>query len=246
MDLTKEDSTVNKITENTICYDDLMDYWYYNSVESDTAIYQDYENDKELTLNKDQEYLIQKYIGERQTRRDKLGRAFEFIDYSFELSTSFRIMREFKRHRLTSSIYPAVVTARNSYDSFIFPIEIIQNKRLFDAYKKLIDKSFELYQKIVNKAGYVTAQYVLPLSTRCNYISKINARELDYIFGLRTTPQTHDEFRCLCQGMFTLVKTVHPNISKLLSFTDMNTYNLGRIKSEYRTHQKKSLDIAPR
>jgi thymidylate synthase ThyX len=143
-------------------------------------------------------------------------------------------MREFKRHRTLSAIYPQVITPRNSYDSFIFPFEIVQNKDLFDIYRNLIDKSFGLYQKIVKKAGYVTAQYVLPLSTRCNYLAKINLRELDYLLSLRTTPQAHQEFRTLCQNMYSLVKIIHPNVSKLLTFVDMNTYNLGRLRSEHK------------
>jgi hypothetical protein len=35
-----------------------------------------------------------------------------------------------------------------------------------------------------------------------------------------------------------LIKTVHPNLSKLLTFVDLNDYDLGRLKSEYKRELK--------
>jgi thymidylate synthase ThyX len=235
----KKNNFVNRITENEITFDDLIEYFYYTKTENDRNVCQDGDSEM-LFFNKDQEFLLKKYMGDRKSRRDKLGRAFEFVHYSFELSSSFRIMREFKRHRTLSAIYPKVLTARNSYDSFIFPIEIIRHKDLFDVYKNLIDKSFNLYQKIVAKSGYVTAQYVLPLSVRCNYLAKINIRELDYLLSLRTTAQAHEEFRKLAQEMYFAIKLMHPNIVKLFKFVDFGRYDLGRLSAETKREIKLS------
>ncbi len=238
-DFTNIDTTVNKITENTISFNDINAYWEENADIKDNPIYQDYEDKNKNTINKEQNYLINKYVQNRRSRRDKLGRAFEFIDYTFSISSSFRMMREFKRHRVGSFLYPQVVTARNSYDSFIFPPIFIKNKPLFDEYKHLIEQSFGLYNKIVKKSNdYHTAQYVLPLGTRTNYVAKMNMRALDHLLSLRTTPQALEEFRQVAQGIYQLLLVIHPNLIKLFRFVDMGNHELGRIKSEYRTQFK--------
>lgn len=229
--------TSNRVTENTLTFENIQEYWTANRDVNDTPAYQNYKDPDIFTITKDQHYLLNKYIGNRDSRRKKLGRAFEMIDYLFQISSSFRIMREAKRHRLASSIYPEVVTARNSFDSFIFPLSIIQNQELFEAYKHLIEECYKLYTKVAKK-DYMAAQYCLPLATRCEYLMKMNFRELDHFLSLRTTPQAHPEIRSIAQGMYDLIYTIHPNLGKLLKFVDKENYNLGRIKSEYYRQRK--------
>jgi thymidylate synthase ThyX len=232
-DFNHVETKVNKTTENTLCFNDINGYWEDNNEIKDSPIYQDYLDRNKSTINKEQDYLIRRYTGDRKSRRDKLGRAFEFIDYTFEVSSSFRIMREFKRHRLASSLYPQVITARNSFDSFIFPNLFIQNQHLFDEYKYLIEKSFDLYSKFIKKSegDYITAQYILPLGVRSNYITKMNFRELEYMLSLRTTPQAHEELRHICQGIYNLLLIIHPNLMKICKFVDLDDYSLGRLKA---------------
>lgn len=233
------DTTVNKTTENTLSFNDINAYWEENASIKDNTIYQDYEDKNKNTINKEQNYIINKYVQNRKNRRDRLGRAFEFIDYTFAVSSSFRMMREFKRHRIGSFLYPQVITARNSFDSFIFPPIFIKNKPLFDEYKNLIEQSFALYNKIIKKSNdYHTAQYVLPLGVRTDYVTKMNMRALDHLLSLRTTPQALEEFRQVAQGIYSLLLVIHPNLIKLFKFVDMNNHELGRIKSEYRTQYK--------
>lgn len=233
------DTTVNKTTENTLTFNDINAYWEENASIKDSTIYQDYEDKSKNTINKEQNYIINKYVQNRRNRRDRLGRAFEFIDYTFSISSSFRMMREFKRHRVGAFLYPQVVTARNSFDSFIFPPIFLKNKPLFDEYKYLIEQSFGLYNKIIKKSNdYHTAQYVLPLGVRTDYVAKMNMRALDHLLSLRTTPQALEEFRQVAQLIYQLLLVIHPNLIKLFRFVDLGSYELGRIKSEYRTQYK--------
>lgn len=227
------------ISENMLSFNDLMAYFSETAVMNDNLTL-DYNSDKS-TMDKEQEFLIKRYIGERLTRRDKIGRAFEFINYIFEVSSSAKVMRESKRHRLGSYLYPQVITARNSYDSFIFPDLIQQNRDLFDSYRSLIDDSFGLYKKIIDKSNdYHTAQYVLIAGTRCNYTMNVNLRELDHYLSIRTMPAAHEEIRQVCQDIYIALKTVHPNIARLLEFVDLNEYNIGRLQAETRKNQKLS------
>ncbi len=141
-DFNNVDIALNNITENSLSFNDIMAYWEENNTIQDNIIYQDYADNTKSTINKEQDFLIKKYIGNRKNRRDKLGRATEFIDYCFEVSTSFRIMREFKRHRIGSFLYPKVISTKNSFGNYIFPDLIVKNTHLFNEYKYLIVQSF--------------------------------------------------------------------------------------------------------
>lgn len=229
----------NTISENTLSFNEYIAYFGETAVMNDNLTL-DYNSNKS-TMDKEQEFLIKRYIGERLNRRNKLGRAFEFINYIIEVSSSAKVMRESKRHRLGSYLYPQIITARNSYDSFIFPSLIQQNRDLFDSYKSLIDDSFTLYKKIVDKSNdYHTAQYALIAGTRCNYTMNVNLRELDHYLSIRTIPHAHEEIRQVCQDIYIALKTVHPNIARLLEFVDMSDYNLGRITAEFKKNKKLS------
>ncbi|HEX5519758.1 MAG TPA: FAD-dependent thymidylate synthase [Candidatus Nitrosocosmicus sp.] len=231
------DTTVNKSTENTLSFNDFIAYFNETSQMGDN-LHIDYNSNK-TSIDKEQEYLIKRYIGERQNRRQRLGRSFEFIQYIIEVSSSAKIMRESKRHRLGSFLYPSIITARNSYDSFIFPQMVQDNKDMFDTYKDLIDDSFRLYKKIIDKSNdYNTAQYALIAGTRCNYVMNVNFRELDHYLSIRTIPQAHEEIRLVAQQIYHLLNTVHPNITKFLNFVDTKYYPLGRLEYEYNKNRK--------
>ena len=235
------DTSVNRTTENTLTFNDINAYWEENNTIKDNPIYQDYLDKNKSTINKEQNFIINKYVENRKSRRDKLGRPFEFIDYTMELSSSFRVYRDLKRHRQMSLISSPLVTARNSYSSFIFPDLYIKNQHLFNEYKHLIDESFKLYNKIIKKSNdYHTAQYVLPTGVRHNYLIKTNLRHLDHMLSLRTQPSGMDEYRQICQGIYSLLMVIHPNLLKILKFVDMSQYPLGRLKAETRKEYKLS------
>ncbi len=44
--------------------------------------------------------LIRAYVGERENRRHKPGRAFERIDYRFDVLTDYGAFRDLQRHRM--------------------------------------------------------------------------------------------------------------------------------------------------
>lgn len=232
---------INEISENTLRYNDFLTYFEETQEGDDITLYQDYDSNN-LLLNRDQQYLITEYTKNRDTRRDTLGRAFEMVDYIFDISSSFRVFRDIKRHRLNTLIRSPVITTRNSFDNYIFPSYILKNEHLLKEYKHLIEKSYSLYEKVikVSNGDYITAQYVLPLSTKINYSMKINLRALDYLLSLRTVPQGHWEYVEISQQIYQQLKTAHPNLAKLLRFVNLGKYPLGRLSAEYRKIEKLS------
>ena len=220
-EFTKELS-LNKISENQISFNDLVAYNEEQNKVADPIVYQDYNNNNQTTINKEQNFIISKYIGDRKSRRDKLGKPFELISYTFELSTSYRIFRDLKRYALLA---PRLLATRNSYDNYIFPSMFISNQHLFEEYRHLIDKSFEMYNKIIKKGGpYWASQYSNILGTRINYLVSRNFRQLDSMLSLNTQPSKHMETREVCQGIYNILKLVHPNVAKIMKFVDLNDY----------------------
>lgn len=238
-ELSNPDIAVNKTTENTLNYNDLGAYFEQNSEIKDNNLYQDYQNTKKNTIDKEQNYLIQQYTRDRKDRRQHLGRATEVINYGIELSTSFRIMRDLKRHRQASFIFPNVITTRNSYDNYIIPDLILQNQHLFEEYRYLIEQSYKMYSKIVEKSNdYHTAQYANIMGVRTNYLMHTNLRELDHMLSIRSIAQGHHEYRQVSQQIYQLLLVLHPNIAKLLKFVDNQEYPLGRLNYEYKRERK--------
>lgn len=233
-----DDLHLNRITENGLSFGDFITYFEEASTTFDAVLFQDYESNK-LAITKDQQFLINQYIKNRRNRRQTLGRAFEVVSYIFDIKSSFRVFRDLKRHRVNTLIKNPVVTGRNTYENYIFPDLIVKNEALFNSYKHLIEKSFNLYEKVIKNTGdYIAAQYIHPMGVKHTYSLSINARALDYLLSLRTIPQGHEEYRDICQQLYNNVRIIHPNVAKCFKFVDLNKYSLGRINYEYRKEKK--------
>jgi hypothetical protein len=178
--------------------------------------------------------IIRLYTQYRQNRRHRPGRAFESIDYSFELLTNYGTFRDLHRHRLLT-ISRQLLSTSYGYDT---PKEITESGIEKD-YNDCMYVSNDAYKSISSKMP-VEAQYVVNFAYRYPYFIKMNLREACHMIELRTTPQGHPDYRRVCQQMYALIKKVNPVISEGIKFVDMNDYELGRFKSERKSVLKKS------
>ena len=82
--------------------------------------------------------MIDTYTSQRTNRRHRPGRAFEVVDYTFDLLTNFGIFRDLHRHRVLT-LERQLLTTNHGYDT---PTEIIElgiQKDLDDCmYKSII------------------------------------------------------------------------------------------------------------
>lgn len=217
-EFTKELS-LNRVSENTLSFNDLVAYQEEQATVNDPVIYQDYADNNKTTLNKEQNFLITKYLGNRKSYKQKLGNAFKLISYTFEVSSSFLAYQSLKKYAVLS---PKVITTRNSYDNYIFPSLFISNQHLFEEYKHLIDQSFKMYNTIIKKGGsYQVAQYANINGVRTNYLISQSLRDFDYILSKETQPGNHLEIREICQGIYNILKLVHPNLAKTLKYINL-------------------------
>ncbi len=187
------------------------------------------------SYKKDDE-LIDELYKRRSNRRDKLGRAFESVNYIFEVNTNYGAFRELQRHRFLSIIRKPLSIYYN-YDT---PENISEIDDIKNDYVSLMDEAKNVYEKIMESNGYITAQYVVPFAYRYPVIFSTNLNELTYMIELRTTPQAHPDLRRISIKMYNEVKKVHPRLSKLIKFVDEDSYHLGRLPSEFKKEMKKS------
>lgn len=177
--------------------------------------------------------IIRSYTALRENRRHRPGRAFEMVEYIFELFTNYGIFRDLHRHRILT-LERQLLTTNHGFD---IPKEIV-DFGIESEYKDCMYKSKEAYE-FISKKFPEEAQYVVNFAYRYPYFVKLNLREACHMIELRTLPQGHIDYRIVCQNMFNSIKNVHPVLAEGLKFVDMNKYKLERMSSEKRIESKR-------
>ena len=177
--------------------------------------------------------IILAYTKFRGNRRHRPGRAFEMVEYLFEMFTNFGMFRDLHRHRILT-MERQLLSTKHGYD---IPKEIIDSGIEKD-FKDCMYLSSNTYQNIV-KTMPVEAQYAVNFAYKYPYFIKINLRELYHVIELRTTAQGHPDYRYICQQMFKKINDIHPLLMKGMKFVDLNQYELGRFDTEKRKEMKR-------
>ncbi len=184
--------------------------------------------------------ILKAYVGDRQNRRHRPGRAFERTDYRFELVTDYGAFRDMQRHRiLTVEWQPLGVDL--GYDT----PAIIEESGLGNQYDDCIERSRSLYDEL--RGSYpVQAGYAVSLAFMIRYIMQMNAREAIHLLELRSGPQGHPAYRRAAQEMHTAIRDVagHRAIAAAMVHVDHGTTDLERLEAERRAEQKR-LRIVP-
>src|SRR5918993_5069976 len=177
--------------------------------------------------------IILAYTKFRGNRRHRPGRAFEMVEYLFEMFTNFGMFRDLHRHRILT-MERQLLSTKHGYD---IPQEIYGLCILKD-FKDCMYKSHEVYE-MINMKMPEEAQYVVNFAYKYPYFIKINLREACHMVELRTVPQGHSDYRTVCQEMFRQIKEVHPVLSSGIKFVDLKVYELERFGAEKNMDRKK-------
>lgn len=184
--------------------------------------------------------IILAYTKFRGNRRHRPGRAFEMVEYLFEMFTNFGMFRDLHRHRILT-MERQLLSTKHGYD---IPKEIIDSGMEKD-FKDCMYLSNNTYQNIA-KTMPVEAQYAVNFAYKYPYFIKINLRELYHVIELRTTAQGHPDYRYVCQQIFKKINEIHPLLMKGMKFVDMNQYELGRFDTEKRKELKRRELLPPK
>jgi thymidylate synthase ThyX len=182
---------------------------------------------------KERHKIICEYTKFRTNRRHRPGRAFEMVEYTFELFTNFGMFRDLHRHRLLT-LERQLLSTKHGYD---VPKEIFDLGMVRD-FKDCMYKSNEAYTLISNRLPE-QAQYVVNLAYRYPYFMKINLREATHMIELRTVPQGHSDYRSVCQKIYRQIRNIHPILAKGMHFVNLNTNELARFTEEKNKERKR-------
>ena len=177
--------------------------------------------------------VIRTYTEFRTSRRHRPGRAFEMVDYTFELFTNFGIFRDLHRHRVLT-LERQLLSTRHGYD---LPQELV-DLGLDKDFRDCMYLSKHVYEEVA-KTMPEEAQYVVNFAYHYPYFVKMNLREACHMIELRTAPQGHPDYRIACQKIYNEIKRVHPQLSQGIKFVDMNRYQLERFNAEKKSEKKK-------
>ena len=177
--------------------------------------------------------IIESLANLRRNRRHRPSRAFEMTNYTFDLINNFGMFRDFHRHRALT-LERQLLTTDHGY---VTPKEITI-LGMEKEYKECMDKTKIVFNKIRAKHPE-QAQYVVNFAYNYPYFMRLNLREATHLIELRTVPQGHVDYRKVAQDMFKQINKVHPTLSKIIKFADMNEYELERFESEKRTEEKR-------
>jgi thymidylate synthase ThyX len=177
--------------------------------------------------------IIQTYTKLRANRRHRPGRAFEMVEYTFEMFTNFGMFRDLHRHRILT-MERQLLSTRHGYD---IPAEII-NLGIAKDFKDCMYKCNEIYE-MISKKYPAEAQYVVNFAYKYPYFIKLNLREACHMIELRTVPQGHPDYRKVCQKMYKQIRRVHPILAKGIKFVDLRKYELERLHAEKNVEKKR-------
>lgn len=176
--------------------------------------------------------IINTYVGERESRFHKPGRAFEEIYYTFDILADLGAYRDMHRHRVLTQ-------ERQHYSvrhGYMVPIEL-EEANLAQAYCKALDYAAETTELIsLNLPD--AAQYVVPFACRMRWRIKLNLREVYHLVELRSSRQGHSSYRIIAQEMYRQISAIHPALVTNMKFVDLNDYTLERLAAEERIDTK--------
>lgn len=172
--------------------------------------------------------IIDAYVGERESRFQRPGRALEQASYSFDLLADLGAYRDLQRHRiLTQERQPYGV--RHGY---VTPPEL-EAAGLAPDYRAALEQAAETVERIAQDDP-AAAQYAVPFAFRVRWRMTLNLREAYHLIELRSARQGHPAYRAIAQEMYRQIQAVHPALARGMRFVDLNDYALERLAAEQR------------
>jgi thymidylate synthase ThyX len=184
----------------------------------------------------DSAQVLEALLGDRANRRQRVPRALEHAQYTFEIVANFGAYRDLHRHRMLTQDRQLLGTSLG-YD---LPPGLA-DLGMADLFRAAVEGAAAVYPTLERDAGSALAQYIVPLAFRVRWYFRANLREVYHLCELRTTPQGHPDYRWVAQEMFRRVAEVHPRLARYASFVDLGPGDeLERRRSERRIDEKLS------
>jgi len=173
--------------------------------------------------------VIGAYVGERRTRRDRPGRAFE-TDCSclFDLLTDWGTYKDLERHRMTTQIRQKFTPLLG----FAMPPDL-EKAGFAGQARKCHELAVELYGRLLPDFP-AEASYVSLHGSKVRWLMGFNDREAFHLLELRSTPQGHASYRKVAQEMHKAIAARSSWRAEAMRFVDHGDYAWARADSEAR------------
>jgi hypothetical protein len=144
----------------------------------------------QLSTDEDRMALITAYVGDRSNRRHKPGRAFERVDYRFDVLSDYGAFRDLQRHRLLDDRVAETVTTCT--------VMSVPNSSMMLALDRLSTPRWSA------RPGFMTLCTTSfrsrpPMRWQwhidCDTSMQFNAREAIHMLELRSSSQGHPSYR---------------------------------------------------
>jgi len=154
-------------------------------------------------------------------KHDELLRAFSSgYCFRFDILMDIGGFRDMHRHRRCVQTLQSF-TSLHGYE---VP-ELLAASNLRQPYEDAVRKAHGAFEKLAQAEipeSRATAQYLLPLGTRCRSLFKMDFAEAQYIAELRSAPQGHISYRRVAWEMYRAIARKHPVLAENFRVTDVN------------------------
>ena len=180
--------------------------------------------------------LIRAYVGDRKNRRHKPGRAFERVDYRFDVLSDYGAFRDLQRHRMLTIEWQKL-NPNHGYSRPDLVVEAGQQ----EAFDFSMEKSAELYDDLIELFPE-QASYAVAMAYRIRYVMQFNAREAIHMLELRSSPQGHPAYRTVALEMHRQIAEVagHTAVAEAMNYMTTDAPELERLESERRAEEKRN------
>jgi len=179
--------------------------------------------------------LVRAYVGDRQNRRHKPGRAFERVGYRFDVLSDYGAFRDLQRHRLLTIDWQRLTP----YHGYVRP-ELIDEAGLAELFDSAMARSAALHDAL--RPEYPEqAAYAVAMAYRLRYVMQFNAREAIHLLELRSSPQGHPAYRRVALEMHRQIAAVagHHAIADAMVHLTTEAPELERLESERRAESRR-------
>ena len=180
--------------------------------------------------------LVRAYVGERENRRHKPGRAFERVDYRFDVLSDYGAFRDLQRHRLLT-----IEWQRLSPDlGFVRP-ELIDEAGQTATFDEAMHRSARLHDALVEEFPEQAA-YAVSMAYRIRYVMQFNAREAIHLLELRSGAQGHPAYRRVVLEMHRLIaeQAGHRAVAEAMTHLTTEAPELERLAAERRAEARRT------
>jgi len=179
--------------------------------------------------------LLRAYVGERENRRHKPGRAFERTFYRFDVLSDYGAFRDMQRHRMLTIEWQRL-TPNHGYTR----PELIEEAGVGHLFDQAMQRSAALFDAL-NPDYPEQAPYAVSMAYRLRYMMQFNAREAIHMLELRSSPQGHPSYRRVALEMHRLIadRAGHHAVAAAMSHMTTEAPELERLESERRAEARR-------